>query len=824
MTWFPFDCERKRFYGILGIFFSFFLLFPGLFLLPPAGAAQTPEKTITMPDAGRAEAGTEVTLPASEEEIDKEIARLQARLQEIRSRTSSSPGEESPGKGNGLGSALPEEVAEWQRLVFETVYLLENHLNSLQDLKEIRKASGERATERNEWKGFAKKPPYPVSFLEGLYASIRDKQFEKQMAEVKREITEAQLRETLKSLEKAGKDLRDAEERIVSGPEGEPKMRAMWLRDLAKRRYELAEVGALSLETQRLVLDEDLEGKGDYLPFLERQYRLAESVSPLSRADLEQKLQELAIPAKSLNDRLTRALAEEEEARRALEKDRDALHRAQESVSPGREPAKEQRKTLDHLKSALEAEKALLDTTRLKVDITKGMLRQLAAEQKVWEDRYRLGEEGDPQEIRKLSAENRQTLEHIRLWKNSLEDGLDKLAPVISGQREKLSSGGLSNGEEQVTRTFVTAYEDREVLYRQALKALNRTERVGERWASDLDALEERLSNRLGIMDRLTSLSTLLLQAWDTELYVAEESAIVEGRKISRPISVTAGKIAKALLILVLGVWAARRLKRPVERFAVRRFGMDESAAKQVGRKWSFFTFVALFTIALASVNVPLAVFAFFGGTLAIAAGFGAQHLIGNLLSSVILLFDRTVQVGDVVEIDGHRGRVTAIGMRSSSILRFDGVEMLVPNSQFLEQRVTNWTHSSKQVRYEIALGVAYDSPTKKVSDLILQVVKEDPRTLTNPAPFVFFEEFGESALMFRVYLWLILETDEENRVVLSNIRHRIKEALDEAGIVIALPQRDVHLEAMHPIPVQVVDPERSRVPEHRTGSLRERK
>ena len=162
------------------------------------------------------------------------------------------------------------------------------------------------------------------------------------------------------------------------------------------------------------------------------------------------------------------------------------------------------------------------------------------------------------------------------------------------------------------------------------------------------------------------------------------------------------------------------------------------------------------------------------------------------------------------MEIDGHRGRVTAIGMRSSSILRFDGVEMLVPNSQFLEQRVTNWTHSSKQVRYEIALGVAYHSPTKKVSDLILQVVKEDPRTLTNPAPCVFFEEFGESALMFRVYLWLILETDEENRVVLSNIRHRIKEVLDEEDIVIALPQRDVHLEAMHPIPVQVVDPERN--------------
>jgi potassium efflux system protein len=517
---------------------------------------------------------------------------------------------------------------------------------------------------------------------------------------------------------------------------------------------------------------------------------------------------------------LTRALAEEEDARQVLEKDRDALHRAQESVPPGQEPAKGQRETIDHLKSSLEAEKTLLETARLKVDITKGMLRQLTVEQKVWEDRYRLGEKEDPQQIRKLSEENRQMLEHIRLWKNSLEDGMGKLASMVSAQREKLASGGLSDGEEQVARTFITAYSDRGVLYRQALRALNRTERVGERWASDLDTLEERLSNRLGIMDRLKTLSAYLRQAWDTELYVAEESAIVEGRKISRPISVTTGKIAKALFILVLGLWVARRLKKPVESFAVGRFGIDENAAKQIGRKWSFFTFAALFSISLASVNVPLAVFAFFGGTLAIAAGFGAQHLIGNVLSSVILLFDRTVQVGDVVEIDGHRGRVTAIGMRSSSILRFDGVEMLVPNSQFLEQRVTNWTHSSKQVRYEIALGVAYQSPTQKVSDLILQVVKEDPHTLTNPAPYVFFEEFGDSALMFRVYLWLILETDEENRVVLSNIRHRIKEALDEAGIVIALPQRDVHLETATPITVRVVGDKMARRGEvPRTGS-----
>jgi small-conductance mechanosensitive channel len=816
MTAFRFHRNPNRWSASFIVILVFFCV---SFFLPLKGFAELTQKSFPLPGAGREEPERKVTLPASDEEIDQEIARLQSRLREVRSRAIPSAGEGTSGKPNGMASALPEEVAEWKRLDLEFIYLLESHLNALQNLKEIRKANGERAAERNEWQGFAEKPPFPVSFLESQYDAIKDKQFERQMVEVRRRIAEGQLRDYLKNLEKTGTEVRLAEERLAAGKEEEHKGRALWLRDLARRQYELEEVGALSLESQRLVLEEDLSGRRDYIPFLEHRYRLAEAASPLSRADLDRKLRELKSPSKSLKDRLNRALGEEEAANQALEKARDLLHRAQEGVPSGKEPAPFQRKELELLKNVQEAQKARLDTIRLKVEIYKEMLRHLTVEKQVWEDRFRLGGKGAPDEIRKLSGETRQTLEHIRLWKNSLEDGLDKLAPLLRSQREKLASGGLPKEEEEITRTFVTAYADREGLYRQALKGLNRSERVTERWETDLASLEKRISESFDITERLTTLASPLQTIWNTELYVAEESAIVENRKISRPISVTVGKIAKALLILLLGVWAAGWLKKPVERLAAGRFRMDESATKRVGRKWSFFTFIGLFTFALASVNIPLAVFAFFGGTLAIAAGFGAQHLIGNFISSVILLFDRTIQVGDVVEIEGHRGRVTSIGMRSSSILRFDGVEMLVPNSQFLEHRVTNWTHSDKHIRYEISVGVAYHSPGQMVSDLILKVVKEDPHTMKDPAPLVFFEEFGDSALMFRVYLWLVLDTDQGNRVVLSNIRHRIKEALDEAGVVIAFPQRDVHLEASSPIPVTVVGDETSKEALPRTGS-----
>ena len=820
MTTFPLLAGRKRCFGFFFVILVFFV--SPLFLLSNGYAAplkKLSKKSFTVPETGSKEPERKVTLPASEEEIDQEITRLQSRLREIRSRAIPSAGEGTPGKRNGMAAALPEEVAEWKRLGFEFIYLLESHLNALQDLKEIRKANAERAVDRNEWQGFADPPPFPVSFLEELYDAIKDKQFEREMVEVRREIAEGQLRETLKNLEHAGAELRLTEEQIAAGKEEENKGWTLWLRDLARRRYELAEVGALSLETQRLVLGEDLSGRRDYIPILEQRYRLAASTSPLFRAELDQKLQELESPRKNLNERLTRALGEEEAADQALEKARDVLHRAQEGIPPGKEPGPFQRKELELLKNAQEAQKARLETTRLKVEIYKEMLRHLTVEKQVWEDRYRLGGEGTPDEIRKLSGETRQTLEHIRLWKNSLEDGLDKLAPLLRSQREKFASGGLSKGEEQVTRTFVAAYADREILYRQALKGLNRAERVTERWEGDLVSLEERLLKGLGITERLTTLASPLWTIWNTELYVAEESAIVDHQKISRPISVTVGKVAKALLILLLGVLAAGRLKRPVERIAARWFKMDESATKRIGRKWSFFTFIGLFTFALASVNIPWAVFAFLGGTLAIAAGFGAQNLIGNFISSGVLLFNRTIQVGDVVEIDGHRGRVTYIGMLNSLVMRFDGVEMIVPNSQFLEQRVTNWTHSDKHVRYEISVGIAYHSPTQKVSDLILSVVKEDPHTMKNPAPLVFLEEFGDSVLVFRVYLWLILHTDQANRVVLSDIRHRIKEALDEGGIEMAFPQRDGHLEAANPITVKVAGDEMDRGEVPRTGS-----
>jgi potassium efflux system protein len=397
-------------------------------------------------------------------------------------------------------------------------------------------------------------------------------------------------------------------------------------------------------------------------------------------------------------------------------------------------------------------------------------------EEALWQDRYRLGQVEDLGELRKKRSEVDKALKRLGSWKEAFGKTAFSYAPLIRSENEKLRSGTLSAKEKESVRSLVAAYQERENLWGQAVQTLNQVERVATRWKEDLEYRVEHVATAARARETGRSFLSVFGKLWNTELYVAEETTVVEGQKIVRPFSVTVGKVGKALVILLAGLWGARRVGNLLKRHAEKRFGMDASRVSRLESKWSFFSFLLLLAFSLALVNIPLAVFAFFGGILAIGIGFGAQHLIGNFISSVILLFDRTISVGDIV-----------------------------PNSQFLEQKVTNWSLSDRNVRYEIAIGVAYGSPTREVADRILGIVRDDERVLDTPEPVVIFENFGDNALMFRAFFWLTLFLGRDNRIVCSDLRHRISEALEQAGIVVAFPQRDVHLDTKGPIEVKVL-------------------
>jgi small-conductance mechanosensitive channel len=212
-----------------------------------------------------------------------------------------------------------------------------------------------------------------------------------------------------------------------------------------------------------------------------------------------------------------------------------------------------------------------------------------------------------------------------------------------------------------------------------------------------------------------------------------------------------------------------------------------------------------LFVLALDLVKIPLTVFAFLGGALAIAFGFGAQNLLKNLISGIMLLVERPLKIGDLVEIGGIVGKVTNISIRSSTIRTAEGIETLVPNSALVESNVTNWTLSSSEVRRTLRIGVAYGSDTRKVSETLLAQADRHGQVLKNPAPRVIFEDFGDSALVFALEFWIDFGKGADSRQITSDLRFMTEKALAEAGISVPFPQRDLHLASPGPLQVEVV-------------------
>jgi len=267
---------------------------------------------------------------------------------------------------------------------------------------------------------------------------------------------------------------------------------------------------------------------------------------------------------------------------------------------------------------------------------------------------------------------------------------------------------------------------------------------------------------------------------------------------------VTVQQIVLTLAVVVLGLVFTWYLRGLLGR-QLQRKNVDPNVALIIQRVFFYSVMVLLFITALGMLRIPVTALAFISGALAIGVGFGAQAVINNLISGWILMSERPVRIGDFVEIDDHRGVVESIGNRSTRIRRIDGVHLLVPNSQMLERVVINWTLVDKRFRTSVRVGVAYGSPVRDVEKILYRAVQENQSILKDPQPIVVFEDFGDNALIFDVYFWCEASAERELRLIRSDIRFRIDELCREHGIVIAFPQRDVHLFASKPIEIRQV-------------------
>lgn len=269
--------------------------------------------------------------------------------------------------------------------------------------------------------------------------------------------------------------------------------------------------------------------------------------------------------------------------------------------------------------------------------------------------------------------------------------------------------------------------------------------------------------------------------------------------------SINLWQLLLALLFVILAWLVSRFVAKFIGRKILKLMNISDDNVIIIQRL-VFFVMLGIIVITVLSfLNVPLTAFAFISGAIAIGVGFGAKNVMDNFISGWILMSERPVRINDVVEMDSQLGRVIQVGNRSTMIRRIDGAHMVIPNSTLLQSNLINWTLVDPNIRNSIKVGVAYGSDVEKVRDILFDILSNNANVLKDPEPSVIFEDFGDSALLFEIWYWAQINTIRELRGIRSDLRFEIDKRFRENDIVIAFPQRDVHLHFADDVAKQLV-------------------
>lgn len=205
-----------------------------------------------------------------------------------------------------------------------------------------------------------------------------------------------------------------------------------------------------------------------------------------------------------------------------------------------------------------------------------------------------------------------------------------------------------------------------------------------------------------------------------------------------------------------------------------------------------YFVWVIAIAIALESIGIKLTLLIAGSAALLVGLGLGLQSVFQDFISGVVILVESTIQVNDVIEVEGFVGRVKEIGLRTSKVVTRDDIVTIIPNSKFTTERVINWSHTKRKTRFHINVGVAYGSDVELVRKVLLECAAEHEEVENTPKPFVRFIDFGNSSLDFELFFWSVNNFYVEN--IKSDLRFLIDKKFRENKIQIPFPQRDVHI------------------------------
>jgi small-conductance mechanosensitive channel len=261
-------------------------------------------------------------------------------------------------------------------------------------------------------------------------------------------------------------------------------------------------------------------------------------------------------------------------------------------------------------------------------------------------------------------------------------------------------------------------------------------------------------------------------------------------------VAVTPELLFETLVFLILLTFLTRFARRFLRTEVLSRTTLDPGQSYAIERTFGYAVFAIGLFVGMQIIGLNLSSLAFLGGAVGIGIGFGLQNIASNFASGLILLLEHPIKVGDRIEVGNLNGDVVRIGGRSTWVRTNDNLIIIVPNAEFTNGRVTNWTANDRRVRFSFPVGVAYGSDPEKVRALLLALAAQHVDVLKDPAPEVLLSGFGDSSINFELRVWTITQVQTPSRLK-SDLYFEMVRQFAADGIEIPFPQRDLYIKEM---------------------------
>lgn len=629
--------------------------------------------------------------------------------------------------------------------------------------------------------GVVEKPPYALSFYDKLLDELSNENRLKETTGLALKLALRAIEDTKLRLEKAQKNWRRLKDKLEATSEEGPSKKLAWDLEKAEIERDLSETVLSYEKVNHLNLSKRLTLSELKIQLIQRKVDWVRKNLYFDEGDLQKQLASLAQAIKETEERIQELILGREKAEEAW-------------LQAQREYVSELGQKSDPIKKAyLEERDAWRNTYQTVIEHTVDKLRLIEHQEQMWRLRYALIK-GEIQG--KELGDRRKDIEtHVKSIERSLnlqQSHQSGIQSQIIGLEKRLSEKDLDSSVRPHLQNQISALQKLSERLFEYTSELLRTAQLDRRLLDEIGLGLEQITFK----QQLETVKGKVKKIWDFELWVIDNNAV------------TVRKLIVALVLLIIGILAAKYILRIIGTRLLSYANLKETTASAVQKILTYTAYLLILLFALRIVNIPIAAFAFLGGAIAIGIGFGAQNLINNFISGFIMMAERPINIGDLIELEGIVGKVEEIGARCTRVRTGENIHILVPNSSFLEKNITNWTLSDRRIRTKVTAGVIYGSPVRKVEELMIRAVMEEKKTLKTPAPFVLFHDFGDNALIFEVYFWITIHQIIERRIIESTIRFRIDDLFREAGIVIAFPQQDVHFDADKPLKIRMIDTE----------------